>query len=134
MPRPPRSSKLWRCPAPASDIRILAFLVTVPVHKETVRPVNRDNSYEHHTRDAKGGNARQAPDRKAERTKKLGGDRQQRKACGNSVVREVLHGSLEAVAAKPPERLPGAMRKITTARVILGMSPMTPLSVIEVFP
>jgi hypothetical protein len=65
----------------------LAFLVTVPVHKETVRPVNRDNSYEHHARDAKGGNARQEPDRKAERTKKLGGDRQQRKACGNSGVR-----------------------------------------------
>jgi len=30
---------------------------------------------------------------------------------GNSGVREVLHDSLEAVAAKPPERLLGTVRK-----------------------
>jgi hypothetical protein len=54
----------------------LAFLVPVPVHKETVWPVNCNDSHEHHARDAEGRNARQEPDRETERTKELSGNRQ----------------------------------------------------------
>src|SRR6266576_1527194 len=88
----------------------LAFLVAVPVHKETVWP-NCNDSHEHHARDAEGRNARQEPDREAKRTEELGGNRQHTKPLGNSRVREVLHGSAKAMAAKPAEHLLSAVRK-----------------------
>src|SRR6266576_6826799 len=88
----------------------LAFLVAVPVHKETVWP-NCNDSHEHHARNAEGRNARQEPNGEAERTEELGSNRQQRKHCWNLRVREVLHGSPESMVAKPAEHLLRAVRK-----------------------
>jgi len=60
----------------------LAFLVAVPIHKETVWPVNCEDSHEHHARDTEGRNARQEPDREAERTKELSGNRSSTNTAG----------------------------------------------------
>src|SRR4029434_7939899 len=62
-------------------------------------------------RDAEGGDARQEPDRKANRTEEFDSNRQQRKHGGNPRVREKFHGSLKAMAAKPAKRFLSAVWK-----------------------
>src|SRR4029434_10613849 len=88
-----------------------AFLVTIPVHEEPVWPVNGDDRYEHDARDAEGSDPREEPDRKVERTQELGSNRKQRKHRRNPGGREKLHGSFEAMAAKPAEHFLSPMRE-----------------------
>src|SRR5262245_21180712 len=89
----------------------LALLVTVPVDEEPVLPVNCDDRYEHHTRDAEGGDACQEPDRKAERTQELSSNRQEREYRRNPRAREKLHGPPETMTAKPAEHFLSPMRE-----------------------
>ena len=55
-----------------------AFLITESVHEEPVLPVNCRHRHEHYARDTEGGDARQKPDREAERAEEFGDNREQR--------------------------------------------------------
>jgi hypothetical protein len=73
--------------------------------------VNSGDSNDHHAGDPERRDARQEADSKTERTEELGSNRQQGEYRGNSGVREMLHGSIEARAAKPAENFLGTVRK-----------------------
>lgn len=89
-----------------------SFLGTDPVHEESVRKMDQENRDHHIYRNTQRGYAAEQTHDQAQAAEELGKNCQDREDRRNpEVLSEDVHGSRPAVAAKPAQRLLGAVRE-----------------------
>src|SRR5260221_11100594 len=89
-----------------------AFLISIPVHEDTVCMVNHQNRHQHiHDNPGGGDSCKQAQDQ-SQAPEKFGGDRKESEDGRNShLVGEEINRAAEPVAAEPSQHFLSAMQE-----------------------